>query len=100
MKSRQLIRPVISVLLLGLTVLGLVNVYGDHSEVESLAKSVACGGSECPTQLTRVDRNPLAHNYDLVTKPKSAKSAPSVTVSVSCRRAYILLGEWSCTKEP
>jgi len=99
-KPRQLVRPIISVLLLGLTVLGLVNVYGDHSEVEVLAKSVACGGTDCPTQLTRVDRNPLSHSYDLVAKPKGPKNTPSLTVSVSCQRAYVLVGAWSCTKTP
>lgn len=79
--------------------LGLYNVYGDSAEVENLAKLAACGGHECSTQLTRVERSPIGQSYDLVAERKG-KGRASATVTVSCRRTYFLLGAWSCKDEP
>jgi hypothetical protein len=94
-ESKRYFRPVLSLLLLAATALGLYNVYGDNSEVQSMAKQVACGGHECQTQLTRVERTPIGQSYDLVAGQKGP-SGPSTTVTVSCRRAYFLVGAWSC----
>lgn len=93
--AKQLVRPVFSILLLTVTVLGLVNVYGDNSDVKNQAQLVACGGKECPTQLTRLERNPLAQTFDIVAEPKGTRKG-SVTTTVKCARTKILIGEWEC----
>lgn len=93
--AKQLVRPITTVLLLSITVLGLINVYGDNDEVKNQAQLVACGGKECSTQLTRLERNPLAQTYDFVAEPKGAQKG-SVTVTVKCARTKILIGDWEC----
>jgi hypothetical protein len=91
----QLVRPVTTLVLLSVTVLGLINVYGDNAEVKAQAQLVACGGKECPTQLTRLERNPLGQTYDIVAQPKGSQRG-SLTVTVRCARTKVLLGDWEC----
>jgi hypothetical protein len=95
---KQFVRPLTTVLLLGVTALGLINVYGDNAEVQAQAKRVACGNAECPTQVTRLERNPLAQTYDIVAEPKGPKKGSS-TVIVKCARTQILLGDWECAAQ-
>ncbi|HEY5962090.1 MAG TPA: hypothetical protein VIV60_36290 [Polyangiaceae bacterium] len=95
---KQLARPLTTVILLGITVLGLINVYGDNGDVKTLALRVACGGKECPTQLTRLERNPISQTYDIVAETEGAKKG-SVTVTVKCSRQKILIGDWECTAQ-
>lgn len=92
---KQLVRPLTTVVLLAITVLGLVNVYGDNSTVKALAERVACGDKECPTQLTRLERNPISQTYDIVAEPKGSKKG-SITVTVKCSRKNLLIGDWEC----
>lgn len=93
--AKQILRPLVSVTLLAITVLGLINVYGDNTEVTIQAKQVACGGQECPTQVTRLERNPLAQTFDIAAEPKGSRKG-SVTATVQCRRVHVLIGEWEC----
>lgn len=93
--AKQLVRPLISVTLLAITVLGLINVYGDNTDVTLRAKRVACGGQDCPTQITRLERNPLAQTFDIAAEPKGARKG-SVTTTVKCARTQVLIGEWEC----
>lgn len=96
--AKQLARPLMTVILLGITVLGLINVYGDNSEVKQKAQLVACGGKDCPTQLTRLERNPIAQEYDFVAEPRGARKG-SVTVTIRCARANVLIGDWECLEK-
>jgi hypothetical protein len=95
MSAKQVIRPITTVLLLGITVLGLINVYGDHDDVKKQAQAVACGGKECPNQVTRLERNPLSQSYDIVAEPNGSHKG-SVTMTVKCVRTKILIGDWDC----
>jgi hypothetical protein len=94
-EAKGFIRPLITVILIGGSVLGLINVYGDNSEVLSQAKLLACGGKECSTQLTQFDRTPIAQTYHLVAQ-EDAKRHLNVTHVIKCQRAQILLGTWQC----
>lgn len=85
------VRPVISAVLIALTVLGLVNVYGDPSEVMAQAEAAACGAPGCSLKVVRAERTPLGHEYDYAL-------AGGASVSVACRRALVLAGAWSCAK--
>ncbi len=98
-KAKQFFRPIVTVLLLAITALGLINVYGDASEVVALAQKVACRGNSCPTRTTRIERTPFAHEYDLAASIPNGKQIDTVSVTIRCTRAYILAGDWNCTEK-
>jgi hypothetical protein len=93
--ATQIVRPFVSVILLAVTALGLINVYGDNQDVKQRAQLVACGGKECSTQLTRLERTPLAQTFDLVAEPRGTNKGRQ-TVTIRCARSMILLGDWEC----
>jgi len=98
-KFRYFIRPLLTVILLGGTILGLVNVMGDNTMVQQEAKRVACGGKECPTQLTKMERTPFGQSFEIVASRKGTRGGSTV-VSVKCKQTYLLFGKWGCTAPP
>ncbi|MBK9258314.1 MAG: hypothetical protein IPM54_00580 [Polyangiaceae bacterium] len=66
------------------------NVFSDNSEVERMAAAVACGeqGPSCRAQVTRIERTPFGQTFGMQT--------PKRTVDVVCRRAAIMVGDYSC----
>ena len=66
-----------------------------NPEVLRLARDAACGPrSGCVVERAdplRIERGPTRHRYDWDTSLGTAV--------VECRRAYVLLGAWSCTVE-
>jgi hypothetical protein len=95
---KQLTRPIITIFLIGITVLGLINVYGDAGEVVALARKVACRGTTCATRTTRIERTPFGHEYDLAASIPSGKQLTTVSSTVKCSRAYVLIGDWTCSE--
>ncbi len=98
-KLKQFARPLVTVVLLALTALGLVNVYGDPSDVVALAQKVACHGSACPPRTTRIERTPFAHEYDLAATIQKGKQSETVSATIRCARSYVLIGEWNCAEK-
>jgi len=92
--AKTLARPVITVVLLGATALGLINVYGDNRDVVKQAERVACGSEQCSANMTRMERNPISQNFSFQTKLRKAQSSKSV--DVSCRRTAWLFGDYVC----
>lgn len=86
-------RVIIPVVFLGLTVLGLLNTYGDAADVEKLAAQTACGGEMCPVQLREFSRSPFAHDY------RYQVGKEGTQVSVRCSRAMIFVGAYKCEKK-
>jgi len=84
-------RVVVPVTLLGLTALGILNTYGDATNVEKLAGDTACGGTPCPLQMTEFSRSPFSHEY-VFQVGKGGKR-----VSVECKRGAIFFGDYACT---
>ena len=82
----RFVRPLISLTLLTLTVLGLMNVYADHTEVAEMAKDVACSG--CEVRISQVAKTPISHTYHMTTRGK--------TVVINCQRTAIFFGEYEC----
>ena len=98
--SGRITRGVVMALCIGVTVAGLMNVYGDNSEVVSKAQSVACGSPNCAIRVTRMERNPFTQSFTFQTKLEQRQNAnQEMTVDVSCQRAYFLLGEFSCSRK-
>ena len=82
-------------LCIAVTAAGLINVYGDNAEVIALAETAACGAPECSVQLTQMSRNPIEQAFTFQTSKKDQTVA-----RVSCRRAFWLVGEYSCALAP
>lgn len=87
---KALIRPTVSLLLIGLSILGLLNVYGDNSEVEALARKSACESCESDElALTMLSRTPLSQTFHF-------HRAQSGTTVVECSRNAVFFGEYAC----
>jgi hypothetical protein len=98
-KLKQFTRPLLTLFLLAITGLGLINVYGDSSDVVTLAQKAACRGTDCPTRTTRIERTPFGHEYDLAATLQNAKKSETVNVTVRCKREYVIAGNWSCSEK-
>ena len=96
---KQFVRPLITVLLIVVTILGLLNVYGDADEVVALAQKTACRGAPCQTRTTRIERTPFAHEYDMAASIPAGNRANTVSTTIRCSRAYVLVGAWSCAEK-
>jgi len=73
--------------LIVLSILGLLNVYSDNSEVIKMASRVAC--SACEARLIQSGRSPIAQTLTFQT-------APATLVVVECKREFIFLGDYAC----
>lgn len=89
------IKTALFALATGGTIAGLVNVYGDSAAVQQQAERVACGGSRCSAHVTRVSRTAIGQTYEFQTDQRQASHAV-----VECRRAWWLIGEYTCVRQP
>jgi hypothetical protein len=93
--TSRIVRPIVFVICIGATALGLNNVFGDNREVVSQAEKVACGDKQgCIARMTRGSRSPIGQSFSFQTDVKKQE-----VVDVDCRRSAYLLGEWSCGLE-
>jgi hypothetical protein len=89
---QQLVRPIISVVLIVLSVLGLSNVYSDNSDVLGAARGLACETERCEANLRQVQRTPLSQELHF------AITGGEVVI-VECARSLLFVGEYSCKKQ-
>ena len=94
MGAQAVIRPAISVTLVGLTVLGIMNVYSDNTELKGSAEAQACGKTGCAVRLIREQRSAFSQEFEFQTSVKPLK-----TKSFVCKRAGVLLGEYTCVAQ-
>lgn len=89
------------------TIAAVVNVFGDNTEVEQMAKTVACAGvavkpvpvtappgtrpSDCPMAMTKMSRTPLGQSFEY--------SGKNETKRIRCTRSLIFAGAYSCAAE-
>ena len=85
------VRPTLSALLPILTVLGLLNVYSDNTDVVRLGESTVCEG--CSPRLVGTQRTPVSQTLQFQT-------AGTTLEVVECKRAFIFVGGYSCVKQP
>jgi hypothetical protein len=85
------IKKALSILLLIATGLGLYNVYADAGGALKLAEGTACGAAGC-VKLLRAERTPIGQSFTFQTSLR-----PPQTKAVSCERAYLLVGSFSCS---
>ena len=94
--AKTLLRPIVSTVLIGATLLGLINVYGDNRDVVQQAERVACGSESCSVNMTRMERNPISQNFTFQTRQKGQRAA---AIDVTCQRTAWLLGDYVCRVE-
>jgi hypothetical protein len=87
---KSFLRLLIFVACVVFSVAGVYNVLSDNIEVVRMATAVACAGEgpKCDGRMTRMERNPIAQSFEIVT--------PKKKVDVRCTRSFYLLGEYSC----
>jgi hypothetical protein len=90
-RSTAVRNVVIPVVCLGLTALGLRNVYGDVTAVEREAETVACGEVGCSAQQVEERRSPFSSYFRYQLSRESMRAA-----AVECQREYIFLGDYQC----
>jgi len=91
-----LARAVVMAVCLGATVLGLANTYGDNADVIAKAERAACGGGTCSYEKLREERSPFAQSFTFQVKLTERGKERGATADVECRRAYALVGDYSC----
>jgi hypothetical protein len=84
---RGMIRPLTSIVLVTLSILGLVNVYADNSAVVAQAGQLAC--KQCQPHLIQSGRSPVSQTLTFQT-------APATLVTVECKRGLIFVGDYEC----
>jgi len=90
-------RLVVVAVCLGVTAVGLANTYGDNAAVVQQAEQAACGGlTGCSYEKLREERSPLAQSFTFQVKLTERGKDRAATADVECRRAYVLVGEYSC----
>jgi hypothetical protein len=74
------------------TLATVVNVFGDNQDViEKAEKAVCWNVSQCKYAKTSMIRTPIGQTFTFEASGKSTE--------VVCRRAFIILGEYSCEVE-
>ncbi|MFO0570630.1 MAG: hypothetical protein U0263_33640 [Polyangiaceae bacterium] len=90
-EGRGPLRALVPVVLLGLSGLGLYNVFADNSEVRARAAALAKTDKDPSPRMTRESKNPIGQSFDF-------QVSGAGQVEVSCRRAFYLVGEYACTR--
>lgn len=90
-----IVRNLVTLALIGFSVMCVYNVFGVGAEVEALAKETACQGQPlpCTAQYTRAARTPFSHSYTMYT------SATSGDKQIECKRKFIMVGDYACVVE-
>jgi hypothetical protein len=72
------------------SILGVVNVYGDHGAVQKLAEAAACEGAKkpCRAELRQLSKHAIWMDFVLQVRRR--------TIAVRCQRAYYLVGDYGC----
>lgn len=102
---------VVFLLCVGFVVAAIVNVFGDHTEVEKLAKETACEAAQpkpaappagkpaaaaaapglCAMTMTKMSRTPFGQSYEYTGSNSMRR--------IQCTRSLILVGEYACLNE-
>lgn len=89
----MVVKKLIAILCLLGSALALYNVYSDIAPLQAQADATACGGSGC-AQLVAMQRSPISVSFRFQIQPNRSDVA-----NVTCKRSFILLGEYTCTRE-
>ena len=85
--------------LVGATLLGLMNVFGDNSAVVKMAEREACAQKKCNAQQTRMMVGPVGQEYTFQVQITEPARGAQHSVDVKCQRSYYLIGEYNCQRQ-
>ena len=88
-----MIKKLVALLCLVGSFLALYNVYSDLGPVQKNAEAVACGPTPCAA-LIGMERTPVQVTFRFQVQRNKADTA-----QVRCSRSFLLIGDYSCTKE-
>jgi hypothetical protein len=91
-EGRGPLRAALPIVLLLASLLGLYNVFADNAEVRQLAQGLAKTPKDSQPRMTRESKNPIGQSFEFQVDGRGS-------VSVSCRRAFFLVGGWQCAVE-
>ncbi len=93
-EASRIVKPAVAVVLIGASVLGLINVYGDKQLVVALGEKAACADrANCMARMTQMSRTPIGTSFTFQIDAK-----PVTTVDVDCNKSAYLFGEWKCVR--
>src|SRR6478609_285377 len=96
MEAKTGLRVAIVVSCLAVTVLGYQNSNGDNSDVVAIASKAACPTDACNAILSQTSRSSFGHEYGFQIRSKQHPTESGPTMIVECKRALVLVGDWSC----
>jgi hypothetical protein len=88
---RKVVRLGLGILAIGVTICAAINVYGDDAKVRSDAEAVACPRGCTKATSVSYERSPVAETVTYMN--------PGGTIRVTCMRAAVLIGPYSCVRE-
>lgn len=99
---KPLIRPAISVLLIALSILGMLNVYSDNSDVEALARRAACPSCDSEhLRLAMLSRSPLSQtfHFEPAITAQGSPNPEALPKVIECSRSAVFIGDYSCNQK-
>ena len=97
MEAKSVFRAAFAAICIAGTVLGLVNTYGDNTEVKALAQKTACGAPGCSISVLREARSAFSQSFAFqTTLAQKGKGQQSASVDVECKRKQVLIGDYEC----
>jgi len=91
--KKNIVSIVVLIGCVAITLATVMNVFGDNAEVEALAQKAACWDvKDCKYAKRAMVRTPLGQTFTY--------EGGGRTFDVTCRRAFIVLGDYTCKAEP
>ena len=90
-RARVIFRMVFLALVIGVTVLGMLNVFGDNTAVKKQAMELVCGKPGCTVHVVKEERTPFSQSYGFQESRQSQR-----LIEIKCSRQFVLLGAYEC----
>ncbi len=90
-RARAITRLILFALVIGVTVLGMLNVFGDNSAVKQQATEIVCGKPGCEAHLVKEQRTPFSHSYGFQASRQSHD-----LIEIECARKFVFVGAYQC----
>ena len=90
-RARVIVRFIVFAIVIGVTALGMLNVFGDNSAVKQQATEMVCGKPGCEAHVVKEQRTPFSQSYAFQASRQSHD-----LIEIECTRKFVLLGDYAC----
>ena len=90
-RARVIVRFIVFAIVIGVTALGMLNVFGDNSAVKQQATEMVCGKPGCEAHVVKEQRTPFSQSYGFQESRQSQR-----LIEIKCARQFVLLGAYEC----